>query len=155
MTENLELTYVEHHQQHSCLHQRLHTQSMVWGTQVQQMTIDNPRGTGTLTIPFTEAHVQTMVEQASPRPVAEMRVLVLIGRNITREDFSNNASFFAGCARATNLIHQLLQPMGFPADARLLSDLLPFADLFPWPSVEPIADGIEVKKKSVLSIIKR
>lgn len=128
---------------------------MVWGTQVQQMTIDNPRGTGTLTIPFTEAHVQTMVEQASPRPVAEMRVLVLIGRNITREDFSNNASFFAGCARATNLIHQLLQPMGFPADARLLSDLLPFADLFPWPSVEPIADGIEVKKKSVLSIIKR
>lgn len=125
VTENLELTYVEHHQQHSCLHQRLHTQSMVWGTQVQQMTIDNPRGTGTLTIPFTEAHVQTMVEQASPRPVAEMRVLVLIGRNITRKDFSNNASFFAGRARATNLIHQLLQPMGFPADARLLSDLLP------------------------------
>ncbi|KAJ3172623.1 hypothetical protein HDU88_005953 [Geranomyces variabilis] len=116
----------------------------LWAQSVLDYATESPDKSGTSRRPMTTAHRDMMIQQATPRSFVREAgkevLMVLVGKDITLEDFISNVPFLEGESRAGRLTADYLARIyswehQMPAwDYRLISSkTLPFVDLCSFP----------------------
>ncbi|KAI8817104.1 uncharacterized protein EV422DRAFT_509318 [Fimicolochytrium jonesii] len=110
-----------------------------WRDEMATIADQNPVDTGTAVRPFTDDLLNALLKQALPYTVNGHTVLVLIGKDITREDYLGAKTFLKGGSRAGYLTADFLARLqalenGIDDwDAATLDTIgFPFVDLYPW-----------------------
>ncbi|KAI9099983.1 hypothetical protein DFS34DRAFT_678955 [Phlyctochytrium arcticum] len=115
-----------------------------WIQTIQQMTDAYPVETCTANHPMSDALLETYRQQATPRTVNGHTVMVLIGKDITKEDYLANQPFLTGPSRAGALTRDFSARLqswennhhGWDA-AQLSTGPFPLVNLCPWPALQP------------------
>ncbi|KAI9017006.1 hypothetical protein BC832DRAFT_617647 [Gaertneriomyces semiglobifer] len=121
-----------------------------WIPRIEEITMENPIETGVSLNMLTPKTLEMIAAQATPRLVNGHVILVVIGKDITREDFLGARTFLSGLSRAGHLTADFLARLEAYErdvqewDATLLPKApFPFVDLFPWLSTQAIEGALE------------
>ncbi|TPX73006.1 hypothetical protein SpCBS45565_g00121 [Spizellomyces sp. 'palustris'] len=121
-----------------------------WVTQITGITETYPVETCTSHHAMTEAWLSTIRSQATPRTVNGHTLVVLIGKDVTREDYLSGTPFLSGSSRAGHITRDFLARLeasehnSWTWDATQLTVRpFPFVDLFPWLSLEPVDAALD------------
>ncbi|KAJ3182576.1 hypothetical protein HDU85_002675 [Gaertneriomyces sp. JEL0708] len=129
-----------------------------WIKLIDEITSEHPVETRTATHPMNEALLEMLLEQGTPRLINGHCLSVMIGKDITKEDYLGLNTFLSGKSRAGHIVRDFLARYesyelnrNFWDAALAQTGMFPFVDLFPWPSLQPVDEGLR-QLRSYLNI---
>ena len=111
-----------------------------WVRKVERFALQNPIETRTHVFPLTETYLEDVVKrQAMPATIKGKPLLVVLGKDITLEDFKGENTFLSGNSRSGKLtsdmlarVHQFENQFGQPHLQPFVEGQFPFIDVYPF-----------------------
>ncbi|KAI8587304.1 hypothetical protein BDZ88DRAFT_247296 [Geranomyces variabilis] len=114
-----------------------------WGTQLKDWVLAHPTVLGTFAAHFESRFDAVTLPQSLVTRINGHVIAVLVGKDVTIEEYFANKRFLQGTSRAGHLTTNFLDRLrateeftfaaGWHHLSRALQPLFPFVDLYPWP----------------------